>query len=107
MALRPVRLALVVLFLAVLSAAGAQTSPSEILASPEKYDGREVTLTGTVTNLRETISRKGNPYYTFDLSDGRTTMRIFAFGKASCGVGSTVSIRRDKGRLDVTALPGT
>jgi len=71
MALRPVALALVVLFLAVLSAAAAQTSPSEILANPEKYDGHDVTLTGTVTNLRETVSRKGNPYHTFDLSDGR------------------------------------
>ena len=55
----------VLLLVVVLPAWAVQTSPSEILANPDKYDGQDVTITGTITNLRETVSRKGNPYYLF------------------------------------------
>jgi hypothetical protein len=85
-------LALVTVLLVVLPASALQTSPSEILANPEKYDGQDVTITGTVTNLRETVSQKGNPYYTFDLRDGTTILRVFSFGKSSCGAGSTATV---------------
>ena len=55
----------VLLLVVVLPAWALQTSLSEILANPDKYDGQDVTITGTITNLHETVSRKGNPYYLF------------------------------------------
>ena len=55
-------------------------SPNAILTNPDRFDGKSVTIHGTITNLRETVSRRGNPYYTFDLSDGMRTVRVFSFG---------------------------
>jgi len=67
--------------------AALDASPSAILANPDRFDGQAVTIQGTVTKLRETVSRRGNPYYTFDLSDGTRAIRVFSFGKAACRVG--------------------
>ena len=63
-------------------------SPSAILTNPDRFDGKSVTIHGTITNLRETVSRRGNPYYTFDLSDDMRTIRVFSFGKAQCHAGA-------------------
>jgi len=63
-------------------------SPSAILTNPDGFDGKSVTIHGTITNLRETVSRRGNPYYTLDLSDGRRAIRVFSFGKAPCRSGT-------------------
>jgi hypothetical protein len=57
---------------------------TEILASPERFDGRLVTISGTISNVQERISRAGNPYYTGDLSDGKQSIRVFSFGRSSC-----------------------
>jgi hypothetical protein len=47
--------------------AGAlDASPSAILTNPDRFDGKSVTIRGTITNLREILSRRGNAYYTFD-----------------------------------------
>src|SRR2546425_13149504 len=70
------------LLLAAAGHAGAlDTSLSAILTNPDRFDG-------TITNLRETVSRRGNPYYTFDLSDGTRAIRVFSFGKAPCRAGT-------------------
>jgi predicted dienelactone hydrolase len=66
------------------NAQAPRTSPTEILASPERFDGRPVTISGTITNVQERISQAGNPYYTGDLSDGTQSIRVFSFGHASC-----------------------
>ncbi len=47
-----------------------------------------MTISGTITNLRETVSRRGNAYYTFNLSDGTRAIRVFSFGKAPCRSGT-------------------
>lgn len=95
--------ALAGLLLAFLPVGAAQVSPSEILADPDKYDGQSVTLTGTVTNLRETVSRRGNPYFTFDLSDGKTAIRVFSFGKSPCHDKATATV---EGRFDKVKRTG-
>jgi hypothetical protein len=69
------------------SAQGTNTSPTDILANADRFDNQAVTISGTITNLKETISRAGNPYYTLDLSDGNRAIRVFSFGKAPCRSG--------------------
>jgi len=61
------------LLLAAARPAGAlEASPSAILTDPDRFDGKSVTIRGTITDLRETVSRRGNAYYTFDQPlDGR------------------------------------
>ena len=91
--MRPVRRALVLAALWLVASniqpAGAlDASPSAILTNPDRFDGQLVTMRGTIGNLRETISRRGNPYYTFDLIDGKRAVRVFSFGKAPCDSGT-------------------
>ena len=77
--------------LAVATSAFAQvvnTSPTEILSNAGRFDGQPVSIGGTITNLQERVSRAGNPYYTFDLSDGNQAIRVFSFGKSPCRVGA-------------------
>ena len=75
------------LLLAVTVAHAVNTASSEILTIPDRFDGQAVTLNGIITNLRERVSQRGNPYYTFDLSDGKQAIRVFSFGNAPCGSG--------------------
>src|SRR5262245_38308718 len=51
----------------------------EILADPDRFDGQVVTTSGTITNLRETVSRHGDLHYTFDLSDGTHVLPVLSF----------------------------
>jgi len=67
-----------------------QASPDTILTNPARFDGQSVTVSGTITNLRETVSRRGNPYYTLDLSDGKQAIRVFSFGEAPCRSGTAM-----------------
>lgn len=79
------------------AASAAPASPGAISADPSAYDGQTVTLTGTITNFRARVSRQGNAYFTFDLSDGKSAIRIFSFGQASCQAGTvTVEGRFEK-----------
>ena len=70
--------------LLVTSAKALNTSPSAVLTTPDRFDGQTVTISGTITNLRERVSQRGNAYYTFDLSDGKQAIRVFSFGNAPC-----------------------
>jgi len=79
---------LLAVLLGPLLAHALTATPGDILASPDRYDRQTVTISGSVTNLRETVSRRGNPYYTFDLSDGKQAIRVFSFGKAPCQSGT-------------------
>ena len=75
------------LLLLVTSAQAVKTSPSAILATPDRFDGQTVSISGTITNLRERVSQRGNAYYTFDLSDDKQAIRVFSFGKTPCRAG--------------------
>ena len=86
---RPSLVLLMLVVLAAVRPAGAlDASPSAILTNPDRFDGKGVTIQGTITNLRETVSRRGNDYYTFDLTDGSRAIRVFSFGKAPCRAGT-------------------
>jgi len=74
----------------VLPASALDATPGGILASPDRFDGRAVTVRGTITNFRETVSRRGNPYYTLDLSDATGAIHVFSFGKAPCRSGAAI-----------------
>ena len=64
------------------------TTPSEILANPDRFDGHIVTVEGKMTKLRQRVSRRGDPYYKFDLSDGTQAIRVFSLGISPCRSGA-------------------
>jgi len=84
-------------WLIVGTALAGDTTPEPILSKPDYFDGKMVSLDGIVTNLHATVSRRGNPYYTFDLSSGGRSIKVFSFGKPPCPDKSLVSVR---GRFD-------
>lgn len=73
-------------------AAWAADSTARILADPEGFDGKAVTLYGKVTALKPRTSQQGNAYFTFALDDSQGTITVFSFGQPSCrnGVVATV-----------------
>ncbi len=64
------------------------TTPGEILANPDRFDGHMVTIEGTMTNLRQRVSRGGDLYYKFDLSDGTQAIRVISPGRSPCRSGA-------------------
>ena len=85
-------LLVITLLAVVVSAAALDTSPTAIFASPDRFDGQTVTITGTISSLRERVSARGNPYYTFNLSDGTRAIRVFSFGRRPCPDASPVEV---------------
>jgi len=74
------------------TACAREATPGAIVGNPDNFDGQTVTIRGTVTNLRTTVSRKGNPYYTYDLRQGDHAVRVFSFGKPTCLEGSPATV---------------
>ena len=85
-------LAVVVSFVAAVVASALQSSPTEILGNPDRFDGQLVTISGTLTNLQPRVSQRGNTYFTVELSDGRTSITVFKFGEPPCRAGTTATV---------------
>lgn len=49
-------------------------------------------IAGTIGNLREQVSKRGNPYYVFDLDDGKRTIRVVSFGPTLCTAGAYATV---------------
>lgn len=70
-------------FLAVLMCPPAYSqavSISALLESPERYDGKVVTVSGVIAVYRERVSRAGNAYTTFRLQEGGASVAVFVWG---------------------------
>lgn len=65
----------------------------EITQNPDKFDMKPVTLTGDVSNLRPRVSRRGNPYYTFDLSAEGCKVHVFCWGHPEVRTGDPVEVQ--------------
>lgn len=78
---------------AVSCSAAAPVSPAQVLAHAAQYNGESVSVTGTVQDFRERVSRRGNAYETFELCGSTTCLHVFAWGDVPRADGdrSTVS----------------
>ncbi len=81
---------LLVLFVSAI--AQEQVTVQALLNEGKKYDGKQVVLVGIVRDLKEKVSRKGNPYYTFKIGEGKQTVNIFSYGKATVKEGDKVRV---------------
>jgi cytochrome c-type biogenesis protein CcmE len=52
----------------------------DLLAQPDRWHGQAVVVTGVVSQLDAKTSQKGNPYYTFVLTDGPASVKVFSYG---------------------------
>ncbi len=71
-----------------LVAQAAPVSVGEVLSDPDRFDGQVVTIEGTMMDLRQRVTRFGNPYYKFYLSDGKLAILVTSFGRPPCRSGA-------------------
>jgi len=67
-------------------------SIKDVATSPERFDGKSISLRGNVVNLQRRVSAKGKAYFTFDLSDGAGSVRVFSFGQTPCKQGDEAAV---------------
>ncbi len=63
-----------------------------LIQDPAKYDGRVVTVVGTITAYRERVSNAGNPYTTFRLTEGDEFVAVFSWNKQGFSNGQRVRV---------------
>lgn len=70
-----------------------KTTPTEILQSADKYDGKMVQVEGKVVLANFRTSKKGNAYTTFKVTDSQNnTLSVFSFGTLTIKEGDTVKV---------------
>ncbi len=69
-----------------------QVTVQALLNDGKKYDGKQVVLVGVVRDLKEKVSKKGNPYYTFKIGEGKQTISVFSYGNATVKNGDRVRV---------------
>jgi hypothetical protein len=81
--------------LALLAASPAPSSSptriADILATPASFDGQHLTVNGTVQQLSERTSRRGNDYATFDLCDA-SCIHVYSYGHPKIANGQTLTV---------------
>jgi RecJ-like exonuclease len=66
---------------------------SEILSDPDKYHLKTVLVKGEVLDVKHKVSKRGNPYTVFALSDGTSAIKIFTFGTPEINRGDRVKVK--------------
>ena len=70
-----------------------QSTPTEILQSPDTYDGKMVQVEGKVINPTFKTSKKGNAYTTFKVTDPQSNaLSVFSFGTLPIEQNDTVKV---------------
>jgi cytochrome c-type biogenesis protein CcmE len=65
----------------MLAFAAERVAVSALLKDADKYDGKAITLTGTVADFKQKTSKRGNDYFTFKLKDKSEVVNIYGQGK--------------------------
>jgi hypothetical protein len=74
------------------AAAQAAVTPADLLAHGATYDGKSVTVAGTVGSIVHKTSARGNAYTTFDLCTGSACIRVFEYGAPSLTTGQSLTV---------------
>src|SRR5712691_2002242 len=63
-----------------------------LLQHADQFDGKVVTVTGTVRGYREQVSGAGNPYTTFRLADGELSVSVYVWNQQGLSNGQKVRV---------------
>lgn len=69
-----------------------QVTVQALLNNGKQYDGKQVVLVGVASKLKQKVSKKGNAYYTFRISDGKQSVSVFGYGNAPAKEGDKVRV---------------
>lgn len=67
--------------LASLALAAEKASVRDLLTNGKKFDGKVVTVTGSVDAFQARTSKAGNPYFVFKLKEKDQTINVYGRGK--------------------------
>jgi RecJ-like exonuclease len=65
---------------------------SEIINNPDKYHLKTVQVKGEVLDVKHKVSKRGNEYTVFVLSDGKKSLNVFTFRTPEINVGDKVKV---------------
>jgi DNA polymerase III alpha subunit len=82
----------ILLFYALSSFSQVEVSVADLIAQPEKYHKKEVTVIGYVANYKEKVSKRGNLYTVFKLYDNNDYISVFSFGYKGLKNGEKVKV---------------
>jgi hypothetical protein len=88
-----------------LIAQAAPLSVTELLTTPDRFNVQPVIVSGTMSNFRGNELRRGNPIYTFDLSEGTETVHVVSFVMPPCRSGAVTvegTFEQAKRRVNVS-----
>lgn len=71
----------VALMVAGVAFAAEKVTVAQLLKTPEKFDGKAVTLTGKAVKFQQKTSKAGNSYYTLKLVGANDDERISVYGR--------------------------
>lgn len=66
---------------------------AKILLNAEDFDGKEVTIKGTVSQFQIRVSSRGNPYSLFRLRDSGGSIKVYTRGHPDIREGNTVTVK--------------
>jgi starvation-inducible outer membrane lipoprotein len=66
--------------LAATALAAEKVAVADLLKDPAKYHDKEITIEGKVAKFEQRTSRKGNPYFLFDVN-GKDGIHVYGRGK--------------------------
>jgi hypothetical protein len=69
-----------ILLLTVVGNGASPVPVPAILANPQQFDGKTVTIRGKAAAVKPTISRRGNAYTTLRVQDSGAEITVFTFG---------------------------
>ncbi len=80
----------------------ASVSVEEILSNRDRFDGQMVTIAGMMMGLKQRVTRFGDPYYKFYLSDGKLAILVTSLGSPPCKSGA-VTVEGTFAKIKISA----
>lgn len=71
---------------------GERLPLATILATPDRYAGKEVVIQGVAVEMTRAIFPNGRPYYTLSVSDGQAAITVFSWERPSVERGDLVDV---------------
>jgi hypothetical protein len=86
-------LAMALLIIEPFPCTAADDAICSIVKKPQDFDHKSVSLKGTPMNVKETTSRRGNDYTTFNLQDAAgCTIEVFTWGHPTLSTCDKVNV---------------
>src|SRR5579872_5316107 len=73
-------------------ASAADLAPSAVLYSANQYNGKEVSVTGVVSQFKLNTGNDGKPYESFKLCDAGACLTVYALGSDPRAEGKEISV---------------